>query len=291
MSTNKELLPILPNNKPHVSYSEVRNWKECAWRHKLTYIDGITIDEPSQYLSYGSAVHNGIENFLLTGKMDIGSVLSEIKSEWEIHGFDSEDFISKQKEIRESKGWKPKEHIYISTWLEYARDSLEEIPEFLKETFGEYEVVSAEEQLYEHVPKVGAYFKGFIDALIKTKDKKGKETYWVIDWKTAGDKGWFASKKRDILTWAQIALYKHFWRSKNNIDIKSVKCGFVLLKRGAKPGNICELVKVSVGPKAEEKCTSMLRSMVLSMKRGIYLKNRNSCMFCEIKGTEHCVCS
>lgn len=281
-------LPILPNHKPHVSYSEVRNWKECAWRHKLAYIDKIDSFEPSPYLSYGTAVHDGIENFLLTGNMDIPAVLSEIKKEWDTHGFDSKAFIKKQADHRASNGWKPKDHVYIDTWLQYATDSLEEIPDFLSNQFGDYEVISAEEQLYEHVPAVDAYFKGFIDALIKTKDAKGKETYWVIDWKTAGDKGWFASKKRDILTWAQIALYKHFWRSKNNIDIKSVKCGFVLLKRGAKPGNICELVKVSVGPKAEDKCMSILRSMVLSMKRGIYLKNRRSCLFCDYKGTEHC---
>tara|TARA_A200000159_G_C7336651_1_gene345335 strand:- start:4592 stop:5470 length:879 start_codon:yes stop_codon:yes gene_type:complete len=281
-------LPILPNHKPHVSYSEIRNWKECAWRHKLAYIDKIDKFEPSPYLSYGTAVHDGIENFLMTSKMNIDSVLNEIKKEWEEHGFDSEEFINKQALIRESNGWKPKPHIYLDVWLDYARNSLEEIPKFLKEQFGDYEVVSAEEQLYEHVPAVGAYFKGFIDALIKTKDSKGKEVYWVIDWKTAGDKGWFASKRRDILTWAQIALYKHFWRTKNNIDIKSVRCGFVLLKRGAPPGKTCELVKVSVGPKAEDKCTSILRSMVLSMKRGIFLKNRNSCMFCDYKGTEHC---
>ena len=285
---NTNELPILPNHKPHVSYSEIRNWKECAWRHKLAYIDQLDVFENSPYLSYGTAVHDGIETFLLTGNMDIEKVLENIKKEWETHGFDSKKYIEEQALIRESNGWKPKPHIYLETWLEYAKNSLEEIPDFLSKTFGNYEVVSAEEELYEHVPEVNAYFKGFIDALIKTKDKKGNDVYWVIDWKTAGDKGWFASKKRDILTWAQIALYKHFWRTKKNIDIKSVRCGFVLLKRGAPKGNTCELVKVSVGPKAEEKCTSMLRSMVLSMKRGIFLKNRNSCMFCNFKGTENC---
>lgn len=281
-------LPILPNHKPHISYSEIRNWKECPWRHKLAYIDKIDMFEMSPYLSYGTAVHDGIENFLLNGKMDIPSVLEVIKKEWKTHGFDTKSFIDKQAAHRESNGWKPKPHVYIDTWLEYAKNSLEEIPVFLKNEFGDYEVVSAEEQLYEPVPAVGAYFKGFIDALIKTKDKKGNDIYWVIDWKTAGDKGWYASKRRDILTWAQIALYKHFWRTKNNIDIKSVRCGFVLLKRGAPLGNTCELVKVSVGPKAEDKCTSILRSMVLSMKRGLFLKNRNSCLFCDYKGTEHC---
>ena len=281
-------LPILPNHKPHVSYSEIRNWKECAYRHKLAYIDKIDAFEPSPYLSYGTAIHDGIENFLLTRKMNISNVLNEIRKEWDTHGFDSKGWIESQAKYRESQGWKPKPHVYIDEWLDYATTALEEIPDFLQETFGDYEVVSAEEQLYEHVESVNAYFKGFIDALIKTKDKKGNDVYWVIDWKTAGDKGWYASKRRDILTWAQIALYKHFWRTKNNIDIKSVRCGFVLLKRGAQPGNICELVKVSVGPKAEDKCTAILRSMVMSMKRGIYLKNRNSCLFCDYKGTEHC---
>ena len=110
----------------------------------------------------------------------------------------------------------------------------------------------------------------------------------MIDWKTAGDKGWYASKRRDILTWAQIALYKSFWMKKNNLDTKQVKCGFVLLKRGAPKDNTCELVKVSVGPKAEENALSILRSMIKSVRRGIFLKNRNSCLFCEFKSTPNC---
>jgi len=287
IDTNNKL-PILPNHKPHISYSEIRNWKECAWRHKLAYIDKLDVFEYSPYLSYGTAIHDGVENFLLTGKMDIQKALDNITNAWEKHGFDTDKHIQEQAAIRSANCWKPKEHVWLDTWLDYARTTLNDLPNFLKETFGDYEVVSAEEQLYEHVPAVNTYFKGFIDAVIKTKDKKGKETYWVIDWKTAGDKGWYASKRKDILTWAQIALYKHFWRNKNNLDIKSVKCGFVLLKRGAPAGKTCELVKVSVGPKAEEKCTSMLRSMVLSMKRGLFLKNRNSCLFCNFKGTENC---
>ena len=56
--------------KPHVSFSEVRCWKECAYRHKLLYIDKLGVDEPSPYLSYGTAVHEAIEAFLNTGKMD-----------------------------------------------------------------------------------------------------------------------------------------------------------------------------------------------------------------------------
>lgn len=284
-----EELPIVefPTGKKHVSYSEVRGWKECPYRHKLQHIDKISKDEPSQYLSYGTAVHNGIENFLLTGEMKIDDVLDEIKQEWEKHKFDGSDFILLQEEHRKSNGWKPKEHVYIDEWYGYARESLERLPVFLKEQFGEYEVVSAEEQLYEYFPDANIFFKGFIDAIIKTK-VRGKDVYYVLDWKTAGDKGWYRSKREDILTWAQIALYKKFWREKRGLSTKDVRCGFVLLKRGAKGEKSCELVKVSVGPKAEEKSISILRSMVKAVRRGLFLKNRNSCLFCEFKNTSYC---
>lgn len=277
-----------PTNKPHVSYSEVRCWKECPYRHKLLYIDKIGVNEPSPYLSYGTAIHDGIEAFLKTGKMDGPAVLEKIRSEWDLHGFDSQEWIDAQAAHRKSQGWKPKAHDYLESWLEWASNSLEEIPEFLKQEFGDYEVISAEEELYEYYPDLEIFFKGFIDALFKVSIR-GKEYYYVIDWKTAGDKGWFASKRRDILTWAQIALYKTFWRKKKNIDIKSVRCGFVLLKRGATSGNVCELVKVSVGPKAEENAMSIFRSMVKNVRRGLFFKNRQSCRFCEFKDTSDCL--
>jgi len=276
-----------PTQKPHVSYSEVRNWKECPWRHKLTYIDKIVKDDPSPYLSYGTALHDGIESFLKTKTMDVQSVLDKITKEWEEKGFDSDEWIKSQADYRKSQGWRPKSHDYLPSWLEWATNSLEELPKFLDSEFDEWSVISAEEQLYEFVDGYDIFFKGFNDALLKVKIK-GKEFYYVIDWKTAGDKGWYASKRRDILTWAQIALYKSFWMRKNGYDTKQVKCGFVLLKRGANPGSTCELVKVSVGPKAEENALSILRSMVKTVRRGIFLKNRNSCLFCEFKNTKNC---
>ena len=273
--------------KPHVSFSEVRCWKECAYRHKLLYIDKIGTDEPSPYLSYGTAVHEAIENFLNTGKMNPSIAITMIESEWEKHGFDSQEFIDNHAAYRKSQGWKPKPHPPLPEWKEYAETALSRLPEFLTETFGDYEIVSAEEELYEYFAYSDIFFKGFIDALIKTK-VRGKEVYYVIDWKTAGDKGWYRSKRQDILTWAQIALYKTFWRNKLGLDIKQVRCGFVLLKRGARSEDVCEFVSVSVGPKAEEKSTAILRNMVKTVRRGIFLKNRNSCLFCEFKNTPNC---
>ena len=55
-----------PTGKPHVSYSEVRCWKECSFRHKLLHIDKIDVFKPSPYLDFGTQVHEGCESYLNT---------------------------------------------------------------------------------------------------------------------------------------------------------------------------------------------------------------------------------
>jgi hypothetical protein len=110
----------------------------------------------------------------------------------------------------------------------------------------------------------------------------------VLDWKTANAGGWYRDKRRDFLTQAQISAYKLFWRKKNDLKPLKVKCGFVLLKRGAKPGKTCELLTVSSGPKMEERVSKLINSMVSAVRRGFYVKNRDSCLFCDFKDTPHC---
>ena len=118
--------------------------------------------------------------------------------------------------------------------------------------------------------------------------KDGKKKVWIIDWKTAQSYGWRRSKKQDILMTAQLILYKHFWSRKHSVPLEDIRCGFILLKRGAKPGKVCELVTVSVGPKALEKAKKIMNSMISSVSKGMYLKNRFSCKYCPYKDTEHC---
>ena len=59
-----------PTGKPHVSFSEIKAWKECAYRHKLIYIDKIDMFEPSPYLDFGTAVHEALEAYLKKEEWD-----------------------------------------------------------------------------------------------------------------------------------------------------------------------------------------------------------------------------
>ena len=87
---------------------------------------------------------------------------------------------------------------------------------------------------------------------------------------------------------AQLILYKYFWSRKHSVELKDIRCGFILLKRGGKSGRVCELVTVSVGPKALEKATKIMNNMIYSVRKGTFLKNRDSCRYCQFKDTEYC---
>lgn len=272
--------------KEHVSYSEVRQWKECPWRHKLIYIDKLTTFEESPHLHYGTIVHDGCEHFLKTKELKIDEVITKIETAWDEHGFDSEDFIQLQTQRALLQGWKYK-HNKLKDWLDWAKTSLLSLPAFLDENFPNWELVSAEEDIYEEIPELTTKFKGFIDCIIRVPHKNNYK-YWIIDWKTSSGRGWSLDKQRDFLTHAQVVLYKHYWGNKNNIDMKKIQCAFVLLKKVKTVGKSCQIVKVSSGPKTLEKSNKLVRSMIKTVEKGMFLKNRNSCMFCEFKDTENC---
>lgn len=259
---------LLPTGKKHVSYSEVRNWTECPWRHKLQQIDKINLDKPSEHLDFGTAVHSACEGYLKTKTMDVDSCLMQIVSAWDDKKFPE-----------------------LEKWAQWASDCLNDVPAWMEETFPGWETVSAEEPLYEMIEGKGAYFKGFVDCVIKAPHPKGGYELWVIDWKTAGSGGWTMDKKRNPLTLAQVALYKSFLLQKHKElfeGARYVKCGYILLKKGAKQGKRIELFSVSVGPVAMEKANKLVTNAINGIKKGVKIKNRQSCQYCPFLNTEHC---
>jgi len=276
-----------PTGKPHVSFSEIKNWKECAFRHKLLYIDKLETYEDNPYADFGTIIHNQIEAYLKGENLDIEKAKSEIDAAWETKDYDSDEYIQKVTKSRASFGSKYV-HDYKPFWHESAENILTSFPDWIDSTFPGWEYVSAEEKLYEEIPGSELKFKGFIDCIIKTKNKSGKETYWVIDWKSTGKAGWWYKKRKDFLTLSQIGFYKSYWAEKNNISLSQVRTAFAFLKRGAPKDKCIELFKVSTGPKFVEKTDKLLKSMIFTVNRGFFPKNTDGCKFCPFKDTEHC---
>ena len=162
--------------------------------------------------------------------------------------------------------------------------STEAIPG-LKREFGEFELLSTEEKLYEPITEYTDKeynFKGFIDVVLKQPDGR----ICIIDWKTCSW-GWNARRKAEPITNYQLTLYKHFYCQKHNIDPKNVDTYFALLKRTAKSNNV-EIFKVTSGEKKIKNSLNLLTKALYNIDNKRFIKNRLSCKYCEFYNTEYC---
>jgi PD-(D/E)XK nuclease superfamily protein len=261
---------LLPTGKPHISFSEQGDWTACSWRHKLKHVMKVDMFKPGPLMDFGTAVHAACEDYLKTRTMKPEIACEMITRLWEAN--------------KAHPGFEPET---IPTFHKEATEILADVPTWLEGSFPGWEFIDAEHELYEPIEGKPHAFKGFIDGVIKCKGPKDKDLIWLLDWKTTGW-GWSADKKGDPAVCAQLVLYKSFWSTKTGTDPKAVRCGFVLLKRSAKPGKHCELVTTSVGEVTTGRALTVINNMLSSVKKGIALKNRNSCTFCDYRGTPHC---
>lgn len=264
---------MLPTGKEHISFSEIKTWSECSFRHYLAYVKKVDMFVPNVHVSFGTAVHNTIENFLKTKQMD-----SNI----------ARDYLEKYLEDN-SENEKFKKYD-VSKEMEKINSILEDVPKFLDENFENWEYVNAEEALMESLERLveshkEIKFKGYIDCVIAVPGKKDKKMYWLIDWKTAS-RPWDRYKIEDAKL--QLVLYKKFWSEKHGIDMKDIRCGFVTLIKSAKSGSHCRLIPVSVGDTSAGKSLTVIDNFLSSVKDGMKIKNRSACRWCDFKDTEHC---
>jgi len=255
----------------HVSYSEIKIWNECPFKHKLQYIDKIAGFKGNEYTAFGTALHSVCE-------FGVAGVLDRIDFEDHFQTiFENElDALPRSVELRES---------LVAEMRTQAEPIHSQVLEALEAFMPEYRVHATEEQLFEPIKEFTADncdFKGFIDLVLQSPDGK----YHIIDWKTCSW-GWDQKRKSDRMTTYQLTLYKKFWCQKNNIDPSMVETYFGLLKRTAKKNNV-EIFRVTSGPRKMENATKFLFKAVTAIHRGIKIKNRMSCRNCDFNKTEHC---
>ena len=253
-----------------ISFSELKNWKECPYRHKLIHIDKLPYFEGNEFTAFGTAIHAVCEEI----------VSDPTKTATEI--FDL-NFLNELITLKE-QGKELNEKL-VNDMRQQARPICEQVIPAVKEYFGEFEVVAVEEELLEPIGEFesyGKHFKGFIDLTIKTPDGK----YHIIDWKTCSW-GWDTAKKSDPMTTYQLTYYKNYFSKKHNIDTKNIETYFILLKRTAKKNNV-EVVRVTSGPKKTENSLKLLENAVINIEKGIQIKNRLNCKYCKFYKTEHC---
>ena len=254
---------------PHISYSELKDWKFCPFYHKLTRVDKIDGFKGNAYTAFGSAMHSVCEKKLLNEEVDDTFFVKELKKN--IAELDEDVEVDKR---------------LVLDMMDQGKRIIPEIEDSLDDYFEEYEVMAVEMPLMEKIEGEDGYsFKGFIDAIVSTPDGK----VHIFDWKTCSW-GWNAQKKSDKMVTYQLTLYKHFFCQKMNVDPKDVETHFALLKRTAKK-NYVEFFRVTSGPKKTENALKLLDTALYNIKNKRYIKNRLSCTSgfgCKFYKTEHC---
>ena len=137
----------------HISYSELKTWAECPYKRKLSYHDRVKKFIGNEFTAFGRALHFLCEH-LVFDRVD-----------------DPEDFFNLAFE-KELLSIGKEENKLITEMREQAKLIHPLIMPELSRNFGEYEVFSVEEKLYEDIrdSETGYKFKGFIDLVIKTND-------------------------------------------------------------------------------------------------------------------------
>jgi hypothetical protein len=175
-------LQLLPNKKPHVSWSEIKVWIECSYRHKLIYVDGLDNSKPSPILYFGTACHAACESFFNTRVMDPMIACAIIEKAFDDHKGE-EGFTTKEKELM----------------LVQAPSILVEVPSFYDKEFPGWQPVKAEHKIYMPISdsRREHAFKGFIDSVILVPNPKGEHLApltWILDYKTTNSY-WSHEKK------------------------------------------------------------------------------------------------
>ena len=145
-----------------ISFSALKNWKECPYRHKLIYVDKLPHFEGNEYTAFGTAIHAACEKGIPNTSQNALKVFQV--------AFDKEMAILKQsgREI---------DTTLIEQMKLQAVPICEQVLPAVTRHFGSFEVVSVEEELLEDISEFDSYgtkFKGFIDAVIKEIDVKQK---------------------------------------------------------------------------------------------------------------------
>jgi len=253
----------------HISFSEMKIWNECSYRHKLEYVDGLRSFMGNEYTAFGTAVHSYCEQALLREVKDPNKLFTDefVKGleKLIVDGVELDQKLINQMEPQ-GAGILP--------------EVLPGINDYFEDGF---EVLQTEESLYENMEGTDYKFKGFIDLVVKTPDGK----IHIIDWKTCSW-GWNRQRRSEPMTTYQLTLYKNFYAKKHGIDPSKIETHFALLKRTAKKGSKVEIFRVTSGPRKTSSAMALLNKAIQNIENKTSIKNRLSCKYCAFYKTEHC---
>lgn len=313
-------LPVVQNDRPHLSFSELQVWERCQWRWHLE--KQLEVGEKAEGfdLIYGTAAHHAME-LLFREKLPVGDVIAGFDRKLD-EGMDAltlslppgktpTDGLYKRGKPQKKRDEYDRMSLDEQLWLDvdafekFRMASRRFIPDVIRlPELRDAEVLASELDLYEEVLRTDGLrknFKGFVDMFVAVPKRRGKgRTLLLLDFKTCSW-GWMASKRNDPMVQAQLHLYKHFLCRRFGTDPTTVQTAFVLLKKSAPEAAMAaEYVSISAGPKSVARAVEMLQRAITGMHSDVLERDHGRCQMrldsgklagwgdCPFLETEHC---
>lgn len=211
-----------------ISYSQLSMYLQCPKKWALQYRDGYKIYAQSINMTFGTAIHETVQNYINTLYNESGVKADEL---------DLEEYFEERFRENYSKGYKDNKNIHFSNpeeMREFFDDGLA-ILEFIKKKRSEYFSVRGWHLVGIEIPIIitpdkrykNVLYNGYIDLVLY---HEATEKFIIYDIKTS-TRGWKDSEKKDEIKQFQILLYKQFFSEQFGVPEENIDVEFFIVKR------------------------------------------------------------
>lgn len=211
-----------------ISYSQLSMYLSCPKKWALQYRDGHKVPSFSINMTFGTALHETLQNYLSVMYNESG-----VKAD----AIDIEEYFEERFRENYAKGYKDNKNVHYSNpkeMREFYEDGIA-ILDFIKKKRGDYFSIKEWHLVGIEVPIIMApnkshnnvLFNGFIDLVLFHEPT---EKFVIYDIKTSG-RGWSDKEKKDEVKQFQILLYKQYFSEQFGVDIENIDVEFFIVKR------------------------------------------------------------
>ena len=222
---NKPLPEVNYAYQKVISYSQMSMYRSCPHKWALQYRDGHYQDEQSIHFTFGTAMHEVIQDWLTVLYEESGAKADQINLEEQFQ----EKFIALYQE-----SYKKNDNTHYS--------SPEELREFFEDGVAILDFIKKKRSSYFskrgwHLAGIelpilinlgnNIMYKGFID-LVLYHEPTNK--FYIYDIKTS-TRGWNDKAKKDETKQMQLVLYKKFFNEQYGIPLEDIEVEFFIVRR------------------------------------------------------------
>jgi len=215
----------LKEDEKNISFSQFYMYSQCPHKWYLTYVRNLSPYQPSIYTTFGTALHETIQEWLEVMYTKTAKEAEEI----DLHALLRERMIKTYKKEKYKNGH---EHFSNDTEMNSFLEDGIQILDYLKKKRNVYFPIKVTYLAGIEVPilypiQENLFFKGFIDLVFYNKNT---DRFRIVDIKTSTS-GWNNYAKKDTDKISQVLLYKEYFAKQFDTDVEKIDVEYFIVKR------------------------------------------------------------